>query len=177
MAAELVRCRQSRCLWCRCDTRGYPYCNFTARSVGQLEAHIKANKHTEGKLAPFATGVTAGRGSGHDRDARVMHRVLTAGASSSSSRVESDETLKVAEGFVLTYGDGLKYEQEVPKDGWARAQRLPTVRSTPAQLEFLYHAFTIGDTFPNVKFQPVEAQQIMATVGSSEIAERYPGHL
>jgi hypothetical protein len=77
---------------------------------------------------------------------------------------------------VLTYSDGLEYEQKVPEHGWARAQRLPTERSTPAQLEFLYHAFTIGDYFPNIKFQPVEAQQIMAKVGTAEVASRFPGH-
>jgi len=178
LAAELVRCRQSRCLWCRCDTRGHPYCNFTVRSAERLEKHIKVGKHTEGKLAPFAAGVAADRGSGHDRDAKVVHRALTAGASSSSSRlVESNQALKVlADGFVLTYSDGLEYEQKVPEHGWARAQRLPTERSTPAQLEFIYHAFTIGDTFPNIKFQPVEAQQIMAKVGTAEVANRFPGH-
>ena len=143
----------------------------------QLEAHIKAGKHTEGKLAPFATGVTAGRGAARDRDAEVVHRVLTAGGGgSSSSRATSNRTLKVAEGFVLIYGDGQEYEQAAPADGWSRAQRLPTVRRTPAQLEFIYHAYTIGETYTNVKFQPVEAQQLMAKVGTVEIADRYPGH-
>ena len=176
MAAELARCQQSKCLWCRCDTRGNPYCNFTAASAVELDAHLKANKHSEGKLAPFKTGVAAGRGAASDRDAAVMKKVLTAGASSSSHRLETNETLKVAEGFVLTYGDGRQYEQAAPADGWARAQRLPTVHSTPAQLEFVYYAFTIGETFTNVKFLPVEAQQLMAKVGTAEIAARYPGH-
>ena len=108
-----------------------------ALSAERLEKHIKVGKHTEGKLAPFAAGVAADRGSGHDRDAKVVHRALTAGASSSSSRlIESNQALKVlADGFVLTYSDGLEYEQKVPEHGWARAQRLPTERSTPAQLE------------------------------------------
>ena len=132
MAAELARCQQSKCLWCRCDTRGNPYCNFTAASAVELDAHLKANKHSEGKLAPFKTGVAAGRGAASDRDAAVMKKVLTAGASSSSHRLETNETLKVAEGFVLTYGDGRQYEQAAPADGWARAQLLPTVHSTPA---------------------------------------------
>ena len=174
MAAELARCQQSKCLWCRCDTRGSPYCNFTAASAVELDAHLKANKHSEGKLAPFKTGVAAGRGAASDRDAAVIKKVLTAGASSSSHRLETNETLKQTDGFALTYGDGRQYEQAAPADGWARAQRLPTVHSTPAQLEFVYYAFTIGEAFTNVKFLPVEAQQLMAKVGTAEIAGPFP---
>ena len=61
-----------------------------------------------------------------------------------------------AEGFRLEYVDGQQYRQPAAAIGWARAQRLPAVRSSMAQLEFMYEAFNIRAHYVQKQFSPAQ---------------------
>ena len=99
------------------------------------------------------------------------------GSGSRPGRLE----LPSADGFTVTLSDGRTYKQEPQERGWARAQRLPTVRTTLAQLEFIYEAYTIGKasgSFPKVKLSAAEAHDIMKEVGKpgATVGKRFAGH-
>jgi hypothetical protein len=50
------------------------------------------------------------------------------------------------------------------------------VRSSVTQLEFVYHAFTIGETFDKLKLSGAQATQLMSEVGLPSVAARFAGH-
>ena len=184
-AAELSRCAQSSSYWCRLDPSGHPLCNRVYQTARGLRVHCAKGKHTEGSIKPFQRSkglVAAGRGSAHDRDIDLVQQQLSEVTRQSVTPMDvSDDStlgLQPADGFSLVFADGNSYEFDQLQGGWARAQRLPSIRITVAQLEFIYEAFTVGKTFDKVKLSPAEAHEIMKEVGTpnAAVAKRFHGH-
>ncbi len=86
--------------------------------------------------------------------------------------------LQPAADFRLTFADGAQYALPPPEGGWARAQRMPSVRSTPPQIEFIFEAYTISDhpRWAQVKFSAATARELMEKVGTAEVATAYASH-
>ena len=175
-AADITRCSQSLAFWCRCDAQGDARCNRVFQTARGLERHIRSGKHTEGVIKPFKSGVAVDRGTAQDRDISLVQNALM---SVTTQRDGSDKRaleLQPADGFNLRLADGDLYEQDPAAMGWARAQRLPVVRSTVAQLEFIYNTYTLGEVFDQVKLSPADARQVMADLGTAKVATRFKGH-
>ena len=100
-------------------------------------------------MRPFRAGVTLGRGTAHDRNIKDVQDALTKVVTSISSS-QPELKLQPAADFKLRFADGKDYECQPKCDGWARPQRLPIVRSTVAQLEFVSEAFDVGKTVHEV---------------------------
>jgi hypothetical protein len=176
-----ARCEQSENRhWCRLDPKGCATCMHPPfRTQKELDAHIAANAHTEGACRPFPAGVAHGRGSARDRDINAANKALTEAVGASGAMgASTTPTLQPAEGFTLTYADKQACEQDPPSSGWARAQRLPQVRCTVEQIEFIVEAYTIGEhkTWDQVKLSPASANELMGKVGTSACAAEYRGH-
>ena len=156
--AERKRCAQSKGFWCRCDAMGNPLCNFAARSARSLAKHIKEGKHRQGLIRPYTAGVAVGRGTANDRDVAAATQALLGVSSGGSGGAASSgaSATQPAEGFRLEYVDGQQYQQPAAAIGWARAQRLPAVRSTMEQLEFVYEAWNIKTFYVQKQFSPAQ---------------------
>ena len=172
-----ARCQQSQCFWCSCDPDGHLTCIERFATPAQLKAHILRGKHTEGSIRPFRSGVAAGRGSARDRDISMVANALEAVvATSSVTAAEQPALLVLAANFSLIFADGDEYVCEVAAAGWARAQRLPAERCSVAQLEFVWHAYTVGKTFKQVKLSAASAHDLMRVVGTAAPAAQWQGH-
>ena len=147
-AASVARCEESEGWHCSIQPDGCPTCVCAFARECDLRKHIQGGKHKEGAMRPFASGVAVGRGNAHNNRVRLVQQALEAVIASSAATAASEPaTLQPADGFTLVFCDGQEYELPAPEGGWARAQRLPAVRSTLAQIEFVYNAFTVGETF------------------------------
>lgn len=176
-AAVVERCQQSVGFWCRCDPEGHPRCNFTSSSLRGLQLHLRAGVHNEGLIRPYRSGVAADRPTARDRDVSLVANALTAVIDSSAASAACQAPqLQPAGDFRLRYSDGTEYVQAPQPLGWARAQRLPTERCSVEQLEFVYNAYFIGETFSNVKFSAAQARDLMLVVGTAATAAQYAGH-
>ena len=128
---------------------------------------------------PLAATAEAGASSARAHDRNVD---LVAGALSSvvkqggSGGAHERPTLSPAADFSLLFADGIQYALPVAAGGWAVAQRLPSIRKTPEQIEFVYEAYTLGETFNQVKLSATSARELMKTVGTRKPAQQFAGH-
>lgn len=173
-AIEERRCRQSKAFWCRCQPDGNAVCNWVGTERGMRE-HIRVGKHWEGLIRPYRTGVTAGRSSANDRDVQVVRTALS-GVRVVGAVKSAELQLEEAKSFRLTLCDGKEYVAAPAAAGWARSQRLPSVRSTVAQLEFVTAAYHLGQQYSQVKLTADVAHELMSTVGLSQVASQYSRH-
>ena len=175
-AARVERCQQSTGYWCCTDAEGNPDCNFTSMSAKAMRKHVADGKHTAGLVRWYATGVAAGRGTAHDRNVKLATAAIEAVAMSSDRSASMQPAqLQPADGFSLVFADGISRALDVPEGGWARAQRLPTERCSVAQLEFVWEAYTIGQTpaYRDVKLSAATAHELMKTAGTSAAATQW----
>lgn len=176
-ASQIMRCSQSNAFWCRIDPNGDTRCCRVYQKEKALKEHIKSGKHVEGAIRPWSAGVAVGRGTARDRDIAAVQQALTEHVTQRGGKgaVEQLELVPAFE-FHVRYANDQDYEQDPAEQGWARAQRLPVVRSTIAQLEFIVEAFTVGDTFNMVKLSPADARQVMQDAGTAKVVSRFKGH-
>ena len=78
-----------------------------------------------------------------------------------SSKALGETTLPPAADFVLVFSDGDEYIQPPPAQGWARAQRLPSLVASVAQIGFVWQAHSLGEVLGNkqVRLSPGLQQQ------------------
>ena len=81
----------------------------------------------------------------HDHKLSLIEEKLK-GVVSTASSTAKEIVLHNAVDFHLTYCDGQAYEFDAPGNGWARAQRLPAERVTPAQIEFVWECYQLKQT-------------------------------
>ena len=174
--ARLFRCSQSKAFWCCIDPEGDTRCNRVFMSARELRKHVKAGKHTQGVVRPYQTGVEVGRVSAHDRDVNLVKQALSEVVVQGATGGAQSGALVPVSGFHLRFADGKDYEQQPADGGWARAQRLPVVRSTLAQIEFVYEAYNVGKVFDQVKLSAADARQVMLEVGTAKVVARFGGH-
>ena len=175
-AARVERCQQSTGFWCSTDSEGNSECNFTSRNAKQMREHVAAGKHTAGLVRWYPTGAAVGRGTAHDRDVKLATAAIEAVAMSSDRSASMQPAqLQPADGFSIIFADGISHFLDVPEGGWARAQRLPTERCSVAQLEFVWEAYTIGQTpaYGDVKLSAATAHELMKTAGTSAAATQW----
>ena len=158
--------------------QGPPAVQLRGAEASSLAKHIMEGKHREGLIRPYTSGVAVGRSTANDRDVRAASQALL-GVSSGGSGGEASSgasATQPAEGFNLQYVDGQQYPQPPVTAGWACSQRLPSVRSTLEQIEFVYHAFHIKSYYPQMQFSPAQAREVMQQVGTPAFAAQYSIH-
>ena len=179
-AADIKRCNQSKAYWCKTDANGDFRCNRVFTRPSSLKKHIAKGRHTEGAVRPFRAGAEAGRGTARDRTVGMVQAALQGRVRPDARTLAPGGTLVPADAFAVRFADDIEYEQEPPESGWARAQRLPAVRVSVAQLEFIVNGKTVGESFDQIKLLPADARQMMADMctvaGMAKVALRFKGH-
>lgn len=142
-------------------------------SIKELERHLEGGKHTEGLIRPpsHRAGVVAGRSTAHDRDVALARKHVEAVAATSLRTASLQPAqLQPADAFTIVFADGRACELTPVAGSWARAQRLPTERCNVEQIEFVYAAYTIGETFNEVKLSAASAHELMKVAGTAASA-------